>query len=184
MATNYELMKLMFDPKAEAILQAVKSKSKTVKEIAIELDEKPSRLYYPIQKLLSTDLIRISEEKQTGNLIEKYFSSTHLFDSDEVLRLEGDLAAKNADFIFPKMLMSFTKGLDMMRADFEEYEKGEHPKKSRAMYTEIDARLTNEEWQQIHQEIRKLINSREDSSGGQEYTFSIMTYETDQDREE
>ncbi|QMT18208.1 ArsR family transcriptional regulator [Planococcus maritimus] len=183
MTSNYDLMKLISDPKIEAILYSVKSKDKTVKEIAAELNDKPSRLYYPIQKLLTTELIKISEEKQIGNLIEKYYTSRHLFNEEEVMKLEGEMAIKNAASLLTHALWTFNKGLNLLKSDLEKTEFNKDQDYSRAMYGEMTVSLTNSEWVKVNEEIRKLIRSRskEDLSETKEYTFSLLTYENDQE---
>lgn len=181
MNSNYDIMKLIFDPKIEAILYSIKNKDKTVKEIALELDDKPSRLYYPIQKLLNTELIRVSEEKQIGNLIEKYYTSSHLFNNDEVIRLEGELASKNSDFLLSHILLSMNKGLNLLKSDLTPLANGEQKENSRAMYSEMTVSLTNAEWVKVNEEIQRIAaeRSKKDISETKEYTFSILTYENE-----
>lgn len=179
MSSNFELMKLLFDPKMESILQTIKTEGKTVKEIAEELNEKSSRLYYPIQKLVSTGLIQISEEKKKGNLIEKYYTSRHLFDDEEVMHVEGDLAIRNSDFLLSMILLSLNKGITMLRRDLDVESTPQELEKSHAMYTEYDASLTPSEWKQVNEEIRRIIRDRDNTNNQEktEYTFSILSYE-------
>lgn len=181
MTSNYDLMKLISDPKIEAILYSVKNADKTVKEIAAELNDKPSRLYYPIQKLLSTELIKISEEKQVGNLIEKYYTSRHLFSDEEVMKLEGELASKNSASLLTHVLLTFNKGINILKSDLENAKTDTNQEYSRAMYGEMTVSLTNSEWVKMNEEIHKLISSRSepDKSETKEYTFSLLTYEND-----
>lgn len=181
MASNLEMMKLIFDPKTEAILHAVKKHAKTVKEIAGEIDEKPSRLYYPIQKLLSTGLLEVSEEKQVGNLIEKYYSAQHLFDGNDTMQFEGELASRNIDFLLPMIMMSVNKGVSLLKDDLENGAKDPAQAQSRSMYTEATASLTHDEWLKVNEMIRFMLESRDskDKEGSKEYTFSLLTYESD-----
>ncbi|MGO1059255.1 ArsR family transcriptional regulator [Planococcus sp. FY231025] len=175
MATNLDMMKMVFDPKMEAILQAVKKTPKTVKDVAAELDDKPSRLYYPVQKLLSTGLLVVQEEKQVGNLIEKYYSSHHLFGANDVMQFEGELAGKNIDFLLPLILMSVNKGVNLLKEDLENHQNQDH---SRAMYTETSAFLTPDEWVRANEAIRQIISERSgNEEDSKEYTFSLLTYE-------
>lgn len=181
MASNLEMMKLIFDPKTEAILHAVKTSGKTVKEIANGIEEKPSRLYYPIQKLLATGLLEVSEEKQVGNLIEKYYSSQHLFGGGDTMQFEGELAARNADFLLPMILMSVNKGVALLKDDLEHGIKDPAQTYSRSMYTEATASLTHDEWLKVNDMIRFMLDSRDSAGkeGAKEYTFSLLTYESE-----
>lgn len=180
MASNLDMMKLIFDPKTEAILQAVKGTGKTVKEIAHGMAEKPSRLYYPIQKLLATGLLEVSEEKQVGNLIEKYYSSEHLFDDNDTMQFEGELASRNADFLLPMILMSVNKGVALLKEDLENGAKDPAQTHSRSMYTETTASLTHAEWLKVNDLIRFMLDSRDsaEKEDAKEYTFSLLTYES------
>ncbi|AQU80718.1 hypothetical protein [Planococcus faecalis] len=174
MTSNFDLMKLIADPKIEAILYSIQAVDKTVKEIASELDDKPSRLYYPIQKLLDTGLIHVSEEKQVGNLIEKYYSSRQLFaTNEEFMSIEGELARTNSAALLSHMFLTFNKGANLLKADLED--SGE----TRAMYREATVSLTHSEWLKINEEIEKLISKRSSTDDKTNYTFSILTYETD-----
>ncbi|ALS77407.1 transcriptional regulator [Planococcus kocurii] len=174
MTSNFDLMKLIADPKIEAILYSIQAVDKTVKEIASELDDKPSRLYYPIQKLLDTGLIQVSEEKQVGNLIEKYYSSRQLFaTNEEFMSIEGELARTNSAALLSHMFLTFNKGANLLKADLED--TGE----TRAMYREATVSLTHSEWLKINEEIEKLISKRSSTDDKTNYTFSILTYETD-----
>lgn len=179
MSSNFDLMKLLFDPKMETILQSIKNKDKTVKEIAEELDEKPSRLYYPIQKLVSTGLIEVSEEKKKGNLIEKYYTSRHLFDDEDMMHVEGDLAIRNSDFLLSMILLSLNRGITLLKGDLDGNTNAQETEKSRAVYSEYDASLTSSEWRQVNEEIRRIIRDRDNVNNQDktEYTFSILSYE-------
>lgn len=174
------MIKILFDPKMENIINLTKDEAKTVKAISQEINEKSSRLYYPIQKLLDTGLITVSEEKQIGNLIEKYYSSRHLFDDNEMMKIEGDLAINNSDFIAARILLSINKGIDALKSDLdEEIQKEElNERSSSAMYTEINVNLNYSEWLKISEDIRDLINKRNNDNvvDTNEYTFSILTY--------
>ncbi|AIY06797.1 hypothetical protein Plano_2832 [Planococcus sp. PAMC 21323] len=173
MTSNFDLMKLIADPKIEAILYSIQAVDKTVKEIASELDDKPSRLYYPIQKLLDTGLVQVSEEKQVGNLIEKYYTSRPLFGTnEEFLSIEGELARKNSAALLSHMFLTFNKGANLLKADLE------NAVETRAMYREATVSLTHAEWLKVNEEIEKLVSSRSSTEETTDYTFSILTYET------
>lgn len=174
MKSNFDLMKLISDPKIEAILYSIQTVDKTVKEIAVELDDKPSRLYYPIQKLLDSGLIQVSEEKQVGNLIEKYYTSRPLFPTnEEFISIEGELARTNSAALLSHMFLTFNKGANLLKADLANVDE------TRAMYREATVSLTQEEWIKVNQDIEKLISARTATEETTDYTFSILTYETD-----
>lgn len=173
MTSNFDLMKLISDPKIEAILYSIQTVDKTVKEIAAELEDKPSRLYYPIQKLLATGLIQVSEEKQIGNLIEKYYTSRPLFSSnEEFMSIEGELARTHSAALLSHMFLTFNKGANLLKSDLENAEE------THAMYTEATVSLSHDEWLKVTEEIKKLITNRTPTEETTDYTFSLLSYET------
>lgn len=58
------IIKSLFNYHRIRILQVIKDKQKTVKEIAQLLNEKPSRLYYHINQLEKNGLIKVIDEKK------------------------------------------------------------------------------------------------------------------------
>ncbi|WP_456274134.1 ArsR family transcriptional regulator [Bacillus sp. AK031] len=155
---NLEVAKAIFDPKLERIITSVKFSSKTVKEISSELGEKQSRLYYPIQKLQNLGLIMVVEERKTGNIIEKYYSSKHLYEDDISFSFEGEFAMEHKEFLISKIMFSLNKGLNVLKKDLE----GDPSRQENsAMFTEYGLELTQEEWQHLNDEVRKLVDKRE-----------------------
>ncbi|WP_230982706.1 winged helix-turn-helix domain-containing protein [Geobacillus sp. Y412MC52] len=96
---SLDVAKLLFDPRIDKILKCFKYTPKTVKEAAEELNEKPSRLYYHINKLVDLELLKVTEQKMVNNFMEKYYSSAHLYKSDSYMSFEGEFAVKNKDFL-------------------------------------------------------------------------------------
>jgi DNA-binding transcriptional ArsR family regulator len=173
---NLEVAKAIFDPKLERIIRSVKHDSKTVKEIASELEEKQSRLYYPIQKLLNLGLIMVEEEKLIGNIIEKYYTSKHLHDDELTFSFEGEFAKQHQEYLIAKVMYSLNKGLNVLKTDLTSKPS---PKESNAMFTEYCLDLTPGEWQHLNEEIRSLMNSRDkkkQTEGTQSYKMMLMTY--------
>jgi DNA-binding transcriptional ArsR family regulator len=178
---NLEVAKAIFDPKLEKIIRSVKDHSKTVKEIALELEEKQSRLYYPIQKLLKLGLVIVEEEKLVGNIIEKYYTSKHLLEDDVSFSFEGEFAKQHQEFLLSMLMYKFNKGLNLLKNDLTAEPS---PKESSAMFTEYSLDLTGEELQHINKEIEKLMNSRagdRGTKGTKRYKMLLMTYKDEED---
>ncbi|MGD6966935.1 ArsR family transcriptional regulator [Rossellomorea vietnamensis] len=178
---NLEVAKAIFDPKLERIITSVKFSSKTVKEIASELDEKQSRLYYPIQKLQNLGLIMVAEERKVGNILEKYYSSKHLYEDDIAYSFEGEFAMEHKEFLISKMMFSLNKGLNVLKRDLE----GDPARQENsAMYTEYGLELTTEEWQHLNDEVRKLVDKREGKNekkeGVKPYKMILFSYKDEE----
>jgi DNA-binding transcriptional ArsR family regulator len=178
---NLEVAKAIFDPKLERIITSVKFSSKTVKEIATELGEKQSRLYYPVQKLQNLGLIMVAEERTVGNIIEKYYSSKHLYEDDTTFNFEGEFAMEHKEFLISKVMFSINKGLNVLKTDLE----GDPSRQENsAMFTEYGLELTQEEWQHLNDEVRKLVDKREvnkeKEDGVKPYKMILFSYKDEE----
>lgn len=178
MMVNPDVAKALFDPKLEAIIDTVKHKSKTVKEIAKELNEKQSRLYYHIQKLVNLGLMTIEKEKLVGNIIEKYYTSSHLRDAS--MTFEGEVAMEYHEKLLTKALFNMNQGINLLKEDLS---SDPPPIHSNAKYSEQIVNLTLEEWEHINEEILKTINLRSSqevpNSNSSDYKFIVLTYKDD-----
>ncbi|WP_377890931.1 ArsR family transcriptional regulator [Alkalihalobacillus sp. R86527] len=177
MVNSIEVAKALFDPKLNSMIKSVENKSKTVKEMAAEINEKPSRLYYPIQKLVKLDLLKVEREEKIGNLIEKYYSSKHL--SQENMSMEGTFARENKEFLLTQVMNSIQRGIEVLREDLEADPSLDH---SSATFREVTASLTLEEWNELNQEIIELIKKRQSASPhAKRYNFSLLSYNTEKE---
>ncbi len=173
MIDNLEIAKALFDEKLNRLIESVEEKPKTVKEMAAEFNEKPSRLYYPIQKLMKLGLLKVDHEEMIGNLTEKYYTSAHLED----MSMEGEFARENKEFLLTQIMASLQRGIEVIRQDLEAEPVPGH---SSAMYDETKVSLTHEEWHDLNKEIADLIKKRSRSSEGTStYTYSLLTYKTE-----
>ncbi|WP_409297352.1 ArsR family transcriptional regulator [Peribacillus sp. SCS-26] len=178
MSKKLEAAKLLFDPKVDRIIKSFKYSPKTVKEAAAELNEKPTRLYYHINKLLELDLLKITEEKMVNNFMEKYYSSAHLYSKDFRFSFEGDFAVENKDFLINHILISFNQGIDALKSDLE---NPDGLTESNAVFSEVEVNLTMDEWHQVHREITRLIKSRDQKPAHdtKEYIFALLAYNSE-----
>ncbi|TGB02014.1 ArsR family transcriptional regulator [Halobacillus salinus] len=176
MINNLEIAKALFDPKLRGLIKTVEKDSKTVKEMAVEIEEKPSRLYYPIQKLLKLGLLKVEREVMVNNLKEKYYTSQHL--NDEDFQIEGQFAQENREFLLAQVMTYLQTGLDILRSDLEVDPEPEH---SNARFGEVKAALSQQEWEELNEEIHELIKAKEQkSSGGSTYSFNVLSYNTEE----
>ncbi|MFC4619909.1 ArsR/SmtB family transcription factor [Camelliibacillus cellulosilyticus] len=99
-----ELMKALSNPRRNKILHFAEEPI-TVKELAEKMDEKPSRLYYHVNKLVEAELLEVVDTKQQGNLVEKYYKT-----NTDDLYFKGDvqLLAEH----MPEALAAFHQVLD------------------------------------------------------------------------
>ncbi|GAB5054162.1 winged helix-turn-helix domain-containing protein [Pediococcus parvulus] len=127
------LAKLLADPKVNRILEAARPKKGiTVKQLAKILKEKPSNLYYPIQKMTDFGLLKVVAENEIKNLTEKVYSSASLYKRSQQKKLglkENEIDLSNEyvlnhtddllEFFMinqKRMLTSFEKNMDFIQA--------------------------------------------------------------------
>ena len=73
--TSLEALKVFSDPLRQQIIEALLDGSKTVKQIAAELDLAPTKLYYHINLLEEHELIKVTETRIVSGIIEKHYTA-------------------------------------------------------------------------------------------------------------
>jgi len=68
-----EQVKLLADPLRLRLLESFCREEKTTKQVANELDEKPTRLYHHVEALERVGLIRLARTQQNRGTVEKYY---------------------------------------------------------------------------------------------------------------
>jgi DNA-binding transcriptional ArsR family regulator len=88
--TTLETLKVFSDPLRQQILETLLDGSKTVKQIASELDLLPTKLYYHVNLLEEHGLIRVTDTRIVSGIIEKqYHASARSFEIRRTLLLPG-----------------------------------------------------------------------------------------------
>lgn len=112
---DIEVAKMLLDPRKKSILDIARTPV-TVGQIAEELNEKPSRLYYHVKKLEEAGLLELVETRQHGNLIEKYYKSlkgNYSFD------LADELVKNNTDAVMEEIMKILQPGLKLLAEEFK-----------------------------------------------------------------
>ncbi|MEG6573966.1 MULTISPECIES: winged helix-turn-helix domain-containing protein [Bacillales] len=170
-----EIAKSLFNLQRIRILQAVKEKEKTVKEIAEILNEKPSRLYYHVHQLEDLGLLKVVREKQVGNLIQKYYKSVDKDTFPDEFTFTGKEAYDNADYIISQLYAFIDEALSKIYTDLN---KKDYRKVS-SEASIINVQLTKDEWREVNKKIREVISTRNsEEKGVKEWNvrYIIMSY--------
>lgn len=154
---DIEIGKSLLNDKRSKILKAVKYKAKSIKEISDDLGEKPSRLYYHINKLEEIGLLEVVEEKKIGNLIQKYYLGKQ-FDLDNIT-FDGKGAKENASFLVKQLYTHSNEAIKAIRKDLVNA-GGDNTWKSNSEASLIRVELSEKEWRQLNIDIRNLIENR------------------------
>lgn len=74
--TTLETLKVFSDPLRQQIIEILREASKTVKQIAGELELAPTKLYYHVNLLEEHGLIRVTDTRVVSGIIEKQYRAT------------------------------------------------------------------------------------------------------------
>lgn len=72
--TDLEQVKVIADPLRVRILEALCEETRTTKQVAERLGEKPTRLYHHVEALEKAGLIRLVETRPVRGTVEKYYA--------------------------------------------------------------------------------------------------------------
>ncbi|MCY9515065.1 ArsR/SmtB family transcription factor [Paenibacillus apiarius] len=153
---DIELAKILLDPRRIHILRLAQHEPVTVKQMAEEMNEKPSRLYYHVKKLEEAHMLELVETKQQGNLIEKYYRSNNEHRS---FTFGKQLTEEYSSYIVQEMLRITHQGMDLIE---EGMRKGEFGKSTLAEANIAYASLTPMEWAEKTHHVLNVISPVEE----------------------
>ncbi len=91
--TTLDALKVFADTLRQQIIEVLLDGSKTVKQIAAELELAPTKLYYHVNLLEEHGLISVSETRIVSGIIEKhYVASAHQYQIERTLLTPGQNA--------------------------------------------------------------------------------------------
>lgn len=150
--TDFEIAKLMLDPKRNQILKIAAKEPMTVKQMAEKMDELPSRLYYHVKKLEEAGFLELVETKQQGNLIEKYYRSNPKMRGS--YQLDDQMASENSAYLIQRFYSLVNSGLSLVQYGMETSSKDYKASANIAFKT-----LTEAEWKLKHEKISELLSA-------------------------
>jgi len=131
--TTLETLKVFSDPLRQQIIEALLDGSKTVKQVAAELDLAATKLYYHVNLLEEHGLIRVTDTRIVSGIIEKHYQSAALsFEINRPLLTPGQDSGDDAiDTAIDAMIepirgdihKAFKQGAIDMRDDSAPYQK-------------------------------------------------------------
>lgn len=153
--SDSELMKILIDPKKIKILDILKEENLTVVQIAERLGQKPSRLYYHVNKLEEAGLIQLTDTKQQGNLIEKYYGIVH---KQRVgYKFDPAIVAENYREILDGIVQVIQPGLSLLEKDLKSGQKS-------GLHVDCNISYSNFTEEQWRSSLKKMISSAEGSA--------------------
>jgi DNA-binding transcriptional ArsR family regulator len=156
---DIEIAKMMLDVRKRSIID-IASKPVTVSQIAEELNEKQSRLYYHVKKLEEAGLLELVETRQQGNLIEKYYQRTKV--AGERFELDEALLREHHDSVMEEIMKLLEPGLKLLQSELKQG-KSDFDKQVNLMISLPT--LTGREWETSHGRMMRSIREESDQQG-------------------
>lgn len=183
-------VRALANPLRLRILETLRVKPMTTKNVAIQLGEKPTRLYHHVDALERAGLIRLIETKKNRGTVEKYYSAIageFIVDRKLLELSQGDvIAARGYDSL---LLTALEATLAEARASVaaKPVQSTEAGRKSLAWRQQL--RLTEEQVGKFTEKIRGWIaecQATESSAEGDVFNLTLVFYpvkETEPNRE-
>ncbi|MCA1031218.1 helix-turn-helix domain-containing protein [Bacillus timonensis] len=168
--TDLEIAKIIMDPKRKSILDIASNGPVTVNQIAEELGEKPSRLYYHVKKLEEAELLELVDTRQHGNLIEKYYKANK---DRGIFQLDRSLLSEHPEAVMAQIMNVLEPGLKLLGKGVKEGK--ENNPEYQVNLTINFSEKTGREWVESMDRIRNAVGgelSKEDDTTTEEAGFT------------
>ncbi len=180
--TNLEQIKALADPLRLRIMEVLRCGSLlTTKQIAVQLEEKPTKLYHHVELLESLGLIRLVETRQVRGIVEKYYQSVaksiavdpKVFAGDESLEVSNIVAhmfMSLVETIRNEVKSSLSKGLIGAEKDLD------------PVLIHLPLRTTKKRIEKIKRLLEAataIAQVEADETGEENYSLVIALYPTD-----
>ncbi|WP_048600428.1 winged helix-turn-helix domain-containing protein [Rubeoparvulum massiliense] len=178
---NDKVAKALLDEKKQMILRSIEHEEKSIKQIADEVNLPSSRLYYHMNQLEELGLVELVRTEYKGNMKENYYQST--LPATRSFTFDGQLAKENASLLFMQIYDYFNQGIQALEQELvkDPVPTAEDADVEVSMMKGIQ--LTKEEWKQLNQQIRELVQKFQSASSSHEpkntknsYQYFLMTY--------
>ncbi|MGN8844500.1 helix-turn-helix domain-containing protein [Niallia sp. HCP3S3_B10] len=170
---DMEIAKVFFDEKKRSILHSIEFEAKAIKQIADEMKEKQSRLYYHMKKLEELRLVEVVKEEKLGNIIQKYYKAAEW--SRRVINLSPEVLHNNPDML-SNLYPYINQAIDALKQTVED------PSKDRKGVANLitEVAIPKTEWNNLNEEIRqvflKYIDAHKNNEDKDNFTYLIMSY--------
>lgn len=156
---DIEIAKMMLDVRKRSILD-IASEPVTVSQIAEELNEKQSRLYYHVKKLVEAGLLELVETRQHGNLIEKYYQRSKIVGKQ--FELDESLLKDHHDTVMEEVMKLLNPGLKLLQSELK---KGISDFNKQVNLMISLPTMTGREWETSHGRMLQSIREINDPDG-------------------
>ncbi|MDP4163101.1 MAG: winged helix-turn-helix domain-containing protein [Bacillota bacterium] len=152
---DIEIAKMLLDQRKRSILDIAKIPV-TVSQIAEELGEKQSRLYYHVKKLEEAGLLELVETRQHGNLIEKYYQRNKSTGSN-FFQFDENLLKNHHDTLMEQIMKVLEPGLNLVAKELQLATND--PAEENVNLMIHFSELTREQWSLSQERIMKAVKA-------------------------
>ena len=152
---DLEQIKLLSDPIKLQLIQAFSESDKTVKQVAIELKVKITKLYRHVDALYDAGLILITEEKQKRGTVERTFRAVaHRFEADQTL---FNMTNNNEGISAAREMLQVCEDEILTALQEEEQDVNQE-----AIIMRLRCKVTPKRLEELKQSLKEWIESAED----------------------
>jgi DNA-binding transcriptional ArsR family regulator len=187
--TTLETLKVFSDPLRQQIIEALIETSKTVKQVAAELELAPTKLYYHVNLLEEHGLIRVTETRIVSGIIEKHYqSAARSFAIHRTLLTPGQEVGEGGD---DAVDAAFNAMIEPIRAEIHKSIKqgvidmsDDSPPHRKLRMWRANARMTPEEADAFYARLTALVKEFSDARADEgdsprdAYSFVVGIYPT------
>ena len=184
--TSLEQVKVVADPLRLRLLEAFCPEARTTKQVAVLLNEKPTRLYHHVEALAKAGLIRLCDTRQVRGTVEKYYRAVaKTFRADPKIfqqaNAEGDEREALADVITTMLENTAAEVRDLVRSGQHDLTSGED-----GVLSYLEVRASEAEVRELQGKLVALLKELEAkccrgelSEGDRRYRLNIVYFPLD-----
>jgi len=181
--TDLETHKALVNPLRIRLLELLVDKARTVKQLAVAVEEEPVKLYYHINLLEKTGLIRVVDTQVVSGIIEKWYRVTAFnYRIDRtILSLQEDEQQAYLDEVFDSI---FEGTMELIRhntavSTIDLQQNPPHPHslhltRSRGVLSETQARAFYEKLQALILEFEGALEAPQETDGTYVLTMALF----------
>ncbi|WP_158715267.1 winged helix-turn-helix domain-containing protein [Kitasatospora phosalacinea] len=187
--TDVATLKALADPLRLAVLGVLMKRDPepvSVKEVAAELDEAPTKLYRHVKQLEQTGLVYVAETRLVSGIVESRYRS-----AQQSLRLSPQVFAEGGEQ--PAVLEAVLAAMDLVRSEFQRHFLSGRidmsPEKRTGKFAHATLRLSPERLRRLRERMNEALDeafAEEDHTGPDavEVTLFALLYAVDPPAEE
>ena len=184
--TSLEQVRVLADPLRLRLLEAFCPEARTTKQVAVLLDEKPTRLYHHVDALAKAGLILLCDTRQVRGTVEKYYravAKTFRADPKPFQQAEADGGEREAltEMITTMLENTAAEVRDLVRSGKHDLASGED-----GILSHMELWASESEVRELQGKLMALLKGLEEkccrgelSEGQRHYRLNVVYFPLD-----